>query len=417
MEGSLIGKTREVAAGALPKPSDTAQGAPTTLLSASMASPAASKREGAAMERLQNEALKLEKMRAKEHAALMELDREEAAQERHLQIEARRRYEMDRQRKRYQDQEDKMNEMMDVQMDRQQRVAERMKVEKERKQQEIKEKQEKYKAKIDAIADARKKSMEEELKKADTIEARASTPRKGSSPRRGVTPRGTSPRRGTDLGASTDSIGSQARHEIMANRRLEEEKQALMKRIEREKEKLDRIAREKEARKAKAAQRRNASRPDTRPGTGEEPSRESVAEEDAPGTGAEPSKQKVAAARRTVQSPRRTPRRAAPKPEPLTQEEAERLGFIKKQRCAVCTREYTLENLPAVVSYRAVEKLREGWSAQFGTTAVKDARYAAATKLYDQVRVCVFCFQYFDPDADEPTSKQSGASPRRGGRR
>ena len=80
--------------------------------------------------------------------------------------------------------------------------------------------------------------------------------------------------------------------------------------------------------------------------------------------------------------PRRKTRAAYQKPEPLTQEELERLGFIKKQRCSVCTREYTEDNLPAVVSYRAVERLREGWSAQFGTEALKDARYAAATKLY-----------------------------------
>ena len=80
--------------------------------------------------------------------------------------------------------------------------------------------------------------------------------------------------------------------------------------------------------------------------------------------------------------PRRKTRAAYQKPEPLTPEELERLGFIKKQRCSVCTREYTEDNLPAVVSYRAVERLREGWSAQFGTEALKDARYAAATKLY-----------------------------------
>ena len=72
-----------------------------------------------------------------------------------------------------------------------------------------------------------------------------------------------------------------------------------------------------------------------------------------------------------------------------------RLGFIKKQRCAVCEREYIKDNLPAVVSYRAVERLRETWCEQFGTVMRKDARYAAATKLYDQVRVCVFCFQFF----------------------
>ena len=370
------------------------------------------------MERLQNEALKLEKMRTKKQAELMELDREEEAHEKQLQAEARRRYELDRQRKLYQEQEDRMLDMIDAQMDRQQQVAQRLKAEKERKQQEIKEKQQKYQAKMDAIAEARKKTTEEELKKAEAIESRMrmASPRNMTSPGRGATPRGTSPRRGKDLGASTDSISSHARQEIMANRRLEEEKQALMKRIEREKEKLDRIAREKELRKVKAAQRRKAARPDTRPDTGEEVSHESMADEDAAGTGVETSKQKLSA-RRASQAPRLTPRRAAPKPEPLTQEEAERLGFIKKQRCAVCTREYTLENLPSVVSYRAVEVLRENWSAQFGTTAVKDARYAAATKLYDQVRVCVFCFQHFDPDqAGSRPAKQSG-SPRHGGRR
>ena len=371
----------------------------------------AAKRDAMSMERLQAEALTLEKLRAREHATLMELDREEDARERGLQIEARRRYEMEHQRKRYQEQEEKYADMIDDQMDKQTKAQARLKEKEAERAAAIKEKQDKYRAKQEAIAAQRAGEMEEHMQKADSIEQRAASPRKGASPRRGVTPRGGSPRRGqVDLGASTDSIGSQARHEMMASRRLEEEKQALMKRIEREKEKLERIANEKEARRAKAMARRNANRPDTRP-SGEEASRESMGEDDAAATGAEPSKPKVAA-RRKMESPKRTPRRAAPKPEPLTQEEAERLGFIKKQRCAVCTREYTLENLPAVVSYRAVERLREGWSAQFGTTAVKDARYAAATKLYDQVRVCVFCFQYFDPDQDEP-KKHAGGSPRR----
>ena len=373
----------------------------------------ASRVEALSMERLQAEALKLEKLRAKEHAGLMELDREEEARERGLQIEARRRYEMEHQRKRYEEQEEKYADMIDDQKDKQTKAQARLKEKETARDAAIKEKQDKYRGKQEAIAAQRAATLEEHLKKADSIERRAASPRKGTSPRRGVTPRGKSPRRGqVDLGASTDSIGSQARQEMMASRRLEEEKQALMKRIEREKEKLERIANEKEARRQKATARRNANRPDTRP-SGEEASRESMGEDDAAATGAEPSKPKVAAARRVAQPPKRTPRRAAPKPEPLTQEEAERLGFIKKQRCAVCTREYTLENLPAVVSYRAVERLREGWSAQFGTTAVKDARYAAATKLYDQVRVCVFCFQYFDPDQDEPKKHAGGSPPRR----
>ena len=99
-------------------------------------------------------------------------------------------------------------------------------------------------------------------------------------------------------------------------------------------------------------------------------------------------------------SPRR-PAKPAPKFDEFTKKEKERLGIIKKQRCAVCTRVYELENLPGVVSYRAVEKLREKWGKEFGSAQAKDPRYSCPTKLYDQVRVCVFCFQFFDPDEDE----------------
>ena len=57
------------------------------------------------------------------------------------------------------------------------------------------------------------------------------------------------------------------------------------------------------------------------------------------------------------------------------------------------------------MSYLAVEKLREKWGKEFGSEQTKDPRYAAPTKLCDQVRVCVFhgvfCFQFFDPDEDE----------------
>ena len=42
---------------------------------------------------------------------------------------------------------------------------------------------------------------------------------------------------------------------------------------------------------------------------------------------------------------------------------------------------------------------------EFGSEQTKDPRYAAPTKLCDQVRVCVFhvvfCFEFFKPDEDE----------------
>ena len=53
----------------------------------------------------------------------------------------------------------------------------------------------------------------------------------------------------------------------------------------------------------------------------------------------------VSRPRNRMQSPRRVARKA-PKTEELTKSEKERLGIIKKQRCAVCERVYELENLP-----------------------------------------------------------------------
>ena len=262
-----------------------------------------------AMEKLMAEALALEKARTAEQAGLLQMDKEEERRERELQMEARRRYEMDQQRKRHEEEEDRYHELMDQAHEKQLKTTARLKARQKEQAAAVKEKRDKYQAKMDAIAKARSDKLEAEMKKAKDIEQKSSTPRRGQSPRRlgtpgsgrrpGTSPRGTSPRRRVDLGASTDSLASTQRLEMMATRRLEEEKQALMKRaqpkpalllscssslrseltvvvfrapagIAREKERIERIQQEKQARKAKAQQRRarlsTAGRPDTAAG-------------------------------------------------------------------------------------------------------------------------------------------------------
>ena len=195
-----------------------------------------------AMEKLMAEALALEKARTAEQAGLLQMDKEEERRERELQMEARRRYEMDQQRKRHEEEEDRYHELMDQAHEKQLKTTARLKARQKEQAAAVKEKRDKYQAKMDAIAKARSDKLEAEMKKAKDIEQKSSTPRRGQSPRRlgtpgsgrrpGTSPRGTSPRRRVDLGASTDSLASTQRLEMMATRRLEEEKQALMKRAQ-----------------------------------------------------------------------------------------------------------------------------------------------------------------------------------------
>ena len=93
--------------------------------------------------------------------------------------------------------------------------------------------------------------------------------------------------------------------------------------------------------------------------------------------------------------------KAAPQFAEFTKQEKERLGIIKKQRCAVCRRIYELENLPGGVSYRTVEKLREKWGKEFGSSCSKDPRYAAPTKLKIEkpLRPPELTFETHEPDA------------------
>lgn len=239
-----------------------------------------------------------------------------------------------------------------------------------------------------------------------SLKAKARTPRGGSrSPRRN----GASPARDRQM----DSTGSFApdRHKALKDRRLEAEKAMLLARIQKEEDRLAAIQRQKEEHREQTMRRRTMrQQAESAPVGAAEPA---VDDDEPPGTAdATPAPHPNRSSRgvkkggspaggmRRLQSPR-LQARPPPKFEEFTKAEKERLGIIKKQRCAVCTRVYEHENLPGVVSYRAVEKLREKWGKQFGSVQSKDPRYSCPTKLYDQVRVCVFCFQFFDPDEEE----------------
>ena len=207
---------------------------------------------------------------------------------------------------------------------------------------------------------------------------------------------------------STGSISGD-RHEAMKERRLEAERVTLLARIQKEQDRLVDIQRQKDERRDQIMHRRTMRMQVESAAAGPIGGAEAD-DDDPPGTAdphaAQAGKKGAAAAAtsRRMQSPRRMAKKA-PKFEEFTKKEKERLGIIKKQRCAVCRRVYELDNLPGVVSYRVVEKLREKWGKEFGSEQTKDPRYAAPTKLCDQVRVCVFhvvfCFQFFDPDEDE----------------
>eukprot|EP00736_Rhodelphis_marinus_P000354 Rmarinus@m.14006 len=75
----------------------------------------------------------------------------------------------------------------------------------------------------------------------------------------------------------------------------------------------------------------------------------------------------------------------------------------KKRRCGLCELEFAVENLPGVISYRAIANLRIKWGEPSA-----DPRKTTASALYDQVRLCVFCSQFFDPDKVRVIYSRSG---------
>lgn len=82
----------------------------------------------------------------------------------------------------------------------------------------------------------------------------------------------------------------------------------------------------------------------------------------------------------------------------------EQLGATKKIQCGSCCQKFLYVNLPLVVTQKAVLDIRRKWSGLtsdnvFGgndsNESKKDSRLNAIPRCYDEVRVCVFCAQFF----------------------
>ena len=82
----------------------------------------------------------------------------------------------------------------------------------------------------------------------------------------------------------------------------------------------------------------------------------------------------------------------------------EQLGATKKIQCGSCCQKFLYVNLPLVVTQKAVLDIRRKWSGLtsdnvFGgndnNESKKDSRLTAIPRCYDEVRVCVFCAQFF----------------------
>ena len=140
---------------------------------------------------------------------------------------------------------------------------------------------------------------------------------------------------------STGSISGD-RHEAMKERRLEAERVTLLARIQKEQDRLVDIQRQKDERRDQIMHRRTMRMQVESAAAG--PIGGAEADDDDPPGTADPHAAQAgkkgaatAATSRRMQSPRRMAKKA-PKFEEFTKKEKERLGIIKKQRCAVCRR-------------------------------------------------------------------------------
>ncbi len=91
----------------------------------------------------------------------------------------------------------------------------------------------------------------------------------------------------------------------------------------------------------------------------------------------------------------------------LEEEKAqEKIGNTKKQECGCCGQSYYKINLPQSVSLKAIVDIRAIWAGEMKSSNIysssnwsQDIFKEGLTKpysMYDQVRVCVFCAQFFD---------------------
>ena len=67
----------------------------------------------------------------------------------------------------------------------------------------------------------------------------------------------------------------------------------------------------------------------------------------------------------------------------------------KPQKCACCERAY--DSLPGVTYLKAVGELRAAWG---DTTLSKKSKMSNVNRMYETVRICLFCTQYFEETAE-----------------
>jgi hypothetical protein len=266
---------------------------------------------------------------------------EEEQLETQMRQQAAQRHNMEKRRNLHQDADNKFNRQLDEMYTKEERAAERLRGMAKERQGAAEERQAKYQEKRDKIAASRLEQGKTALLKAKSVEG-STTPRQSHSPRE-LSPR----RAGTWGRGPRGPSGADAggRHAMTAGRRLETERQVLIDRIAREEQRLENIKHQKEEHHHVQMTRRMETMRLTKPQAAD-----ATLDDDEPaGASTADLKSKRAGASRPrhprMQSPRRTARKA-PKTEELTKAEKERLGIIKKQRCAVCERVYELENLP-----------------------------------------------------------------------
>lgn len=95
---------------------------------------------------------------------------------------------------------------------------------------------------------------------------------------------------------------------------------------------------------------------------------------------------------RVAKDLQRVRQRMAPEQMVLLQE---KYAGKPERRCALCEKSFNALNLPMNISYKAIMDLRESW----GVHVRPDAKRSRAPRCYDEVRVCLFCSQFFNENA------------------
>lgn len=93
----------------------------------------------------------------------------------------------------------------------------------------------------------------------------------------------------------------------------------------------------------------------------------------------------------------------------------EDLGRIKKQKCGCCCLSFSLVNLTLSVTNKAVIDLRKSWQSRENPVPCLDVdeRLSKAPRCYDEVRVCMFCAQFFQNQPSYRPSFEAAAAEER----